>query len=386
MSFTTFCTSRQHYYTATQAAPVHSRRRALGADRNPYADAAAPYKVDHFQHQGGCRTAVEYAEDHHGPSQGSAGKEEKRHSLKQAVLNAAGVTLGTGEGGNAFGDRFFVRGFDTRNDVFIDKIATPASAREALPSPTAARKSATWWMKVCWYAVQTGHPPVLHLRMIAIRNVDAAPAACEAFILVVEILETVQFVQVPEHGRVLAIDLESVQRLLPARVARSSGTVPSEPLWKRARNKLASSMPTGSTYRFQWLPNVMAPLNAGGARALAVAGTSRLPALPDTPTTIEAGLPDYQASGWFAMQVPRGTPKDIVTRINREMAAALADPDVRKRFEQQGAVPNVLAPEQAAKFISSEIAKWRNVIVKAGIPKFSSVIIFLARCRRMRRT
>jgi tripartite-type tricarboxylate transporter receptor subunit TctC len=141
--------------------------------------------------------------------------------------------------------------------------------------------------------------------------------------------------------------------------------VPYKNIGQYGPDMIAGVVPLG----FQWLPNVMAPLNAGGARALAVAGTSRLPALPDTPTTVEAGLPDYQASGWFAMQVPRGTPKDIVTRINREMAAALADPDVRKRFEQQGAVPNVLAPEQAAKFISGEIAKWRDVIVKAGIPK-----------------
>jgi tripartite-type tricarboxylate transporter receptor subunit TctC len=114
---------------------------------------------------------------------------------------------------------------------------------------------------------------------------------------------------------------------------------------------------------------VLAPLNSKGAKALAVAGTSRLPALPDTPTTIEAGLPDYQASGWFAMQVPRGTPKDIVARINKEMAAAIADPTVRERFEQQGAVAKVISPEEATRFVSDEIVKWRGIIEKAGIPK-----------------
>ncbi|HXM70160.1 MAG TPA: tripartite tricarboxylate transporter substrate-binding protein, partial [Thermoanaerobaculia bacterium] len=99
------------------------------------------------------------------------------------------------------------------------------------------------------------------------------------------------------------------------------------------------------------------------------AGTNRLPALPDTPTTAEAGLPEYQASGWFAMQVPHGTPPDIVARINREMAAALADPTVRERFEQQGAEPRVISPQDAAKFTSSEIVKWRDIIQKAGIPQ-----------------
>ena len=128
---------------------------------------------------------------------------------------------------------------------------------------------------------------------------------------------------------------------------------------------IAGAVPLG----FQWLPNVLGPLNSGGAKPLAVAGKNRLPALPNTPTTAEAGLPEYEASGWFAMQVPRGTPKDIVARINREMAEALADPTVRERFEQQGAVPRVISPEEATKFTSTEIVKWRDIIQKAGIPQ-----------------
>ena len=128
---------------------------------------------------------------------------------------------------------------------------------------------------------------------------------------------------------------------------------------------IAGTVPLG----FQWLPNVLGPLNSGGARPLAVAGKNRLPALPNTPTTAEAGLPQYEASGWFAMQVPRGTPKDIVARINREMAEALADPTVRERFEQQGAEPRVISPEEATKFTSTEIVKWHDIIQKAGIPQ-----------------
>ena len=127
---------------------------------------------------------------------------------------------------------------------------------------------------------------------------------------------------------------------------------------------IAGAVPLG----FQWLPNVLGPLNSGGAKPLAVAGKNRLPALPDTPTTAEAGLPEYEASGWFAMQVPHGTPPDIVARINHEMAQALADPTVRERFEQQGAVPRVIPPREATKFTSDEIVKWRDIITKAGIP------------------
>jgi catecholate siderophore receptor len=94
----------------------------LPADRNPYADAAAPYKVDHIQASGKFpeplldtpKTVTVISKD--------VLADENATSLKQAVLNTAGVTLGTGEGGNAFGDRFFVRGFDTRNDIFIDGV------------------------------------------------------------------------------------------------------------------------------------------------------------------------------------------------------------------------------------------------------------------------
>jgi tripartite-type tricarboxylate transporter receptor subunit TctC len=141
--------------------------------------------------------------------------------------------------------------------------------------------------------------------------------------------------------------------------------VPYKNIGQYGPDMIAGTVPLG----FQWLPNVLAPLNSGGARALAVAGQERLPALPNTPTTIEAGLPDYQASGWFAMQVPRGTPKEIVARVNKEMTAAIADPTVRQRFEQQGAVAKVVSPDAATKFISDEIVKWRDIIVKAGIPK-----------------
>jgi catecholate siderophore receptor len=106
-----------------QVAPVpFPNAGQLSADRNPYADAAAPYKVDHLQASGKFpepllntpKTVTVIGKD--------VLTDENATTLKQAVLNTAGVTLGTGEGGNAFGDRFFVRGFDTRNDIFIDGV------------------------------------------------------------------------------------------------------------------------------------------------------------------------------------------------------------------------------------------------------------------------
>ena len=102
-------------------APV-ANAGGLPPDRDPYADPAAPYKGDHVQASGKFpeplvntpKTVTVLTKD--------VLADENATTLKQAILNTAGVTLGTGEGGNAFGDRFFIRGFDARNDVFIDGV------------------------------------------------------------------------------------------------------------------------------------------------------------------------------------------------------------------------------------------------------------------------
>jgi tripartite-type tricarboxylate transporter receptor subunit TctC len=120
---------------------------------------------------------------------------------------------------------------------------------------------------------------------------------------------------------------------------------------------------------FQWLPNVSAALAGNAAKALAVAGETRLDALPDTPTSKEAGLPEYIASGWFTLLVPKGTPEPIVAKLNEEVKAALADPDVRAKFAQQGAQPMYLPLDQSNKFVSGEIKKYHDIIVNAGIPR-----------------
>ena len=70
---------------------------------------------------------------------------------------------------------------------------------------------------------------------------------------------------------------------------------------------------------------------------MAVAGDKRIPALPDTPTTTEAGLPQYKVNGWFALLAPAGTPKPILEKLNKELIAALNDPQVKAGFEKAGA-------------------------------------------------
>jgi tripartite-type tricarboxylate transporter receptor subunit TctC len=141
--------------------------------------------------------------------------------------------------------------------------------------------------------------------------------------------------------------------------------VPYKNIGQYVPDMIAGDVPLG----FQWYPNVSSALNAKGAKALAVAGTSRLDVLPDTPTVKEAGLPDYLVSGWFALAAPKGTPDAIVNKLNDEVKKALADPDVRARFQQQGAQTYYLPPDQSKKFIADEIAKYRDIITKAAIER-----------------
>jgi tripartite-type tricarboxylate transporter receptor subunit TctC len=120
---------------------------------------------------------------------------------------------------------------------------------------------------------------------------------------------------------------------------------------------------------FQWYPNVAGPINAKGAVPLAVAGDQRIAILPDAPTTAEAGLPQYKINGWFALLAPHGTPKPILERLNNEVAGALKDPQVKQAFEKAGAETMAIPLDQAKTFQREEIAKYRDIIAKAGIPK-----------------
>jgi tripartite-type tricarboxylate transporter receptor subunit TctC len=139
--------------------------------------------------------------------------------------------------------------------------------------------------------------------------------------------------------------------------------VPYRNIAQYAPDLISGAVPLG----FQWLPNVQATLDSGGARALAVAARTRMAALPNVPTTAEAGLPNYETSGWFVMLAPHGTPKAIVARVNQEMTAALSDPTVRQRITEQGAESVTMSPEQVGAFMAAETEKWRDIIAKAKI-------------------
>jgi tripartite-type tricarboxylate transporter receptor subunit TctC len=128
---------------------------------------------------------------------------------------------------------------------------------------------------------------------------------------------------------------------------------------------IAGQVPLG----FQWYPNVAGPIGSKGAIPLAVAGDKRIAALPDTPTTTELGMPQYKERGWFALLAPAGTPKPILEKLNKEMKAAVEDPQVKKGFETAGAETLWMPLDQVKQWHHAEIAKYRDIIAKAGIPQ-----------------
>jgi tripartite-type tricarboxylate transporter receptor subunit TctC len=117
---------------------------------------------------------------------------------------------------------------------------------------------------------------------------------------------------------------------------------------------------------FDNLPPSMPHIKSGKLRALAITTTTRYPALPDLPTMEEAGVPGYEASSWFGIMAPAGTSKEIVARLNAEARKIEAMPDVRERFDQQGAVPSPGTPEDFDRFIRAEIEKWGKVVKASG--------------------
>jgi tripartite-type tricarboxylate transporter receptor subunit TctC len=118
---------------------------------------------------------------------------------------------------------------------------------------------------------------------------------------------------------------------------------------------------------FDNLPSSMQLIKSGKLKALAVTSAQPSPALPGVPTVAAAaGLPTYEASSWFGLLAPAGTPGEIVSRIQMEVAMALSTPAVRERLQAQGAVPVGSTPEQFAAFIHAEHDKWAVVVKASG--------------------
>ncbi|MCD0505770.1 Bug family tripartite tricarboxylate transporter substrate binding protein [Bordetella petrii] len=117
---------------------------------------------------------------------------------------------------------------------------------------------------------------------------------------------------------------------------------------------------------FTSVPSISQQVESGSVRALAISSKSRSSRFPDLPTIAESGYPDFDVSPWFAIFGPAGIPGDVVDKINRDVAALLADPGFRRNLAEQAAEPLQTSPEQLKSMLQADITKWAAVVEKSG--------------------
>jgi len=108
-------------------------------------------------------------------------------------------------------------------------------------------------------------------------------------------------------------------------------------------------------------------IEGGQVRALATTGLTRSTVLPNLPTVDESGVKGYEATIWLGIMAPKGTPKEIVDRLNAEIVKIIDKPAIKEAWAKQGAVPMTMTPDAFGEFLKGDIAKWAKVIDKAGL-------------------
>lgn len=114
-------------------------------------------------------------------------------------------------------------------------------------------------------------------------------------------------------------------------------------------------------------PLLVPQVKAGKLRALAAARADRSPLLPDVPTMAEAGLPSFVAGSWYGFLAPAGTPRPVVEKLHAKLTALIALPEIRERFQSVGADPATNTPEEFARFIRTERARWEGPSKSSGV-------------------
>jgi len=118
---------------------------------------------------------------------------------------------------------------------------------------------------------------------------------------------------------------------------------------------------------FIGIPAAAPHIKAGKLRALALVAPQRSSALPEVPTVAEAGLRDFEVTTWYGVLAPAGTPRNVVTRLNAELGRIMHSPELKEKLAATGTEPLTSTPEEFADYIKREIAKWGEVVRKAGV-------------------
>jgi len=115
------------------------------------------------------------------------------------------------------------------------------------------------------------------------------------------------------------------------------------------------------------IPSIAGQISAGKVNAIAVTTARRIRALPDVPTAVEAGYPEYKVAGWLGLFAAAGTPPDLVNRISAEIQKAVASPEVTARIVQLGGEPTPAGAAEFTNLVRSEIAHWKDVVKRGNI-------------------
>ncbi|XAH24197.1 tripartite tricarboxylate transporter substrate-binding protein [Xylophilus sp. GW821-FHT01B05] len=139
--------------------------------------------------------------------------------------------------------------------------------------------------------------------------------------------------------------------------------------YKTSGDMLAGLRSNDIQLAFEILPPILGQIASKAVKPLAVASARRFPGLPEVPTVAESGVPGFDASSWAGISVPAKTPTAIVDRLAKEIQRAVASPDVQESLQAMGYVASSSTPEQMTQRITQDMAKWKAVIDKAGVPK-----------------
>ena len=161
--------------------------------------------------------------------------------------------------------------------------------------------------------------------------------------------------------------LASLAHLAAAMFANDAGIELTHVPYKSSAQSAIDIMTGRLDMQFATVGPTLASIRDGKLRALAVSGAKRVSSLPDVPTMMEAGVPDYDVTLWIAYVTPAGVPDAITAKLNKAMAEILKEPDVVESLEKQGFDPDPSAPEAVTARIKNETAKWRALVTKTGI-------------------
>lgn len=137
--------------------------------------------------------------------------------------------------------------------------------------------------------------------------------------------------------------------------------------YKGAPQGLADLLGGQISMYFGGVPGLLPHVKAGKLKGLAITTHTRSIAAPNIPTMAEAGIPDYEVSGWYGIVAPAGTPKSIIAKLNTQIVALLRTQDVQDRMAANGAESVASTPEEFRSYLTKEIAKWEKVIKVSGI-------------------